>query len=333
MSAIKYIYWGFKIRLYVGLFLSVIISFSVQRGLRLWLILEINFLCFTAILSQSTTFINPNRNLYYFLVQSLGRVCILLRLFSLRIVARSPFSLLFFLALILKLGGAPFQLWYLKLIQKLSWRLIWVLSIWQKLIPLILLSLRGAPLFLVFGCLRILLGRLGTWAQKKIKKILGLSSIFSLGWVLISFTINLRVWTFFILGYGLSLLILLAVFSKINFSQILTREISLDSFSLVIFIFGLLILRGIPPFIGFFLKLSILFFLLNVNFLVGSIVLALSLYLIFVYVRILFLLFTYTKPKNLIFLKQSKLVWRELIILNILVLGVVMNLSNCIYST
>lgn len=240
------------------------------------------------------------------------------------------FNFFFFFSLLLKLGGVPFQLWYLKLIQKLDWGLIWLLSVWQKLIPLLLLSLRNLSLFITFGGLRALLRRLATWKQKKIKKIFGLSSIFSLGWILMSFLVNNSVWIIFILGYGLSLLVLVLIFLQINLSSSYKISSFLGPYSMRVFICALLILRGIPPFIGFFLKLVVLTFLLKINFLVSLGLLLLRLYLIFVYLRILFLSLTCAKPGNLIKASQNKIIWHEIIISNIFVSGLVINLLYCI---
>lgn len=240
------------------------------------------------------------------------------------------FNFFFFFSLLLKLGGVPFQLWYLKLIQKLDWGLIWLLSVWQKLIPLLLLSLRNLSLFITFGGLRVLLGRLATWKQKKIKKIFGLSSIFSLGWILMSFLVNNNVWIIFILGYGLSLLVLVLIFLQINLSSSYKISSFLGPYSMRVFICALLILRGIPPFIGFFLKLVVLTFLLKINFLVSLGLLLLRLYLIFAYLRILFLSLTCAKPGNLIKASQNKIIWHEIIISNIFVSGLVINLLYCI---
>ena len=63
---------------------------------------------------------------------------------------------------------------YLKLIQKISWKNIWLLSVWQKFIPLILLKFSSSVILILFGTINILVRRLSSVKQKKIKKILKL---------------------------------------------------------------------------------------------------------------------------------------------------------------
>lgn len=305
-------------------------AFRIQRGLIIWFLLEINFISFIGVLTQSLNSSNPNRNLYYFLIQSLGRVIILIRFFSRIIISSFLFNIFFFLSLILKLGGVPFHFWYLKLIQKLRWKLIWLLSIWQKLIPLLLLTLRRLKFLIFFGGLRVLIRRVSTWNQKKIKKILGLSSIFSLGWVLFSFVISSRVWVLFIIGYGLSLLALVITISKINYLHLNKRDRSSNAYIIRVFIIGLLILRGIPPFVGFFLKIFILAFLVQIRFFLSLIILLSRLYLIFVYLIIIFIFLTYVKSSYMINIQNKKLLFIELAIFNIFIIVLILNLLFCI---
>jgi hypothetical protein len=88
-------------------------------------LLELNFLSFIAILNKSPVFKVSNKTLNYFLVQSVGRGLILIVIFMLLLCgSNSTLFTIYFLALLLKLGGAPFHAWYLSLVQKLSWFLI-----------------------------------------------------------------------------------------------------------------------------------------------------------------------------------------------------------------
>ena len=177
------------------------------------MILELNFICFVRILRQEFRLKNRNGNLYYFLIQRFGRALILLRLLRFIIWEKNFFKLIFLISLILKLGRAPFQFWYLKLIQKIRWKNIWLLSIWQKLIPLILLKFIIRKFVLIFGIFRVIISSLNSIKQKKIKKILGLSSLFSLGWILSIVSVS-KLWIWFILGYGIVLLNLVFCLEK-----------------------------------------------------------------------------------------------------------------------
>lgn len=298
LSAIKYIFWGFRVVYLIVLFFRTLISFFFCNRLRIWLILELNFIRFVRILRQELTIINRNGNLYYFLIQRLGRALILLRILVFLVWDIYLFKLVFLAAIMLKLGSAPFQFWYLKLIQKINWNNIWLLSIWQKLIPLILAKFCSGLFLIVFSVLRILIRRVRSIKQKKIKKILGLSSLFSLGWILSVVAIS-KVWLWFVAGYGIALLNLIYALRKNHLQSVETLENSLrNPHSFLVFFLGLLIMSGIPPFIVFYLKILILFILIKIRFLLVMMFLGLSIFIIYIYLIIGFSLLTFLKLKE-----------------------------------
>ena len=271
---------------------------SCYSSLRIWLMLELNFICFVRLLRQEFRVANRNGNLYYFLIQRLGRVFILLRILIFLIWNIKLFSLIFFSAILLKLGSAPFQFWYLKLIQKISWKNIWLLSVWQKFIPLILLKFSSSVILILFGVINVLTRRLSSVKQKKIKKILGLSSLFSLGWV-ISVIVLSEIWLWFILGYGLVLINLILSLISTQLLSVENLESSLrNPINLLVFFLNLLIVRGIPPFIVFYLKILILSLLIEFSFFIVLIYLVISVFIIYIYLIIRFSLLTFLKARE-----------------------------------
>lgn len=319
-SATKYINWRLQIMAKRALILRVFVSFRVQSFIVLWVLLELNFLAFITILNKSILFKISNKTLNYFLVQAVGSGLILIVIFVFLMRATSALlARLYFLGLLLKLGGVPFHSWYLRLVQKLPWGLIWVLSIWQKLIPLIMIRKPGFELLIIAGGLSVRLRRIVSISQKNVKKILGLSSIFSLGWVLVSLDFDALIWAQFILGYGTSLLVLLGGLSLVSHGASQDFNKFAGVFNLVIFFSGFLIVRGIPPFIGFFLKILILFGLIQKRVWFRLIFLIFSLLFIFVYMNIIFLLLTFL-VKKFSFLRltiESKGYFLDLLIINL----------------
>ena len=280
------------------LFFSTLSTFFMRNVLSVWFIIELNFLCFVRIIRYQFTNNNTNGNIYYFLIQSLGRVLILLRALNFLIFRHFFFEATFFIFLLLKLGGAPFQFWYLKLIQKIRWVNIWLISVWQKLIPLLLIKLINYYYLILFGLLRVIIGSLNNLNQKKIKKILGLSSIFSLGWTILSI-LQSKVWLLFILGYGLILWVLLASLNSLKIININYLENSnLSIVFYLIFFLGLLIIRGIPPFLMFYLKILILLELVKLSFLIVFLLLILSIFIIYIYLIMGFRFLSFLKAKS-----------------------------------
>jgi len=291
-------FWGFRLFYLFALFARTRVSFFLRRRLRIWLMLELNFICFVRLLRQEFRVANRNGNLYYFLIQRLGRVFILLRILIFLIWNIKLFSLIFFSAILLKLGSAPFQFWYLKLIQKISWKNIWLLSVWQKFIPLILLKFSSSVILILFGVINVLTRRLSSVKQKKIKKILGLSSLFSLGWVISVIALS-EIWLWFILGYGLVLINLILSLISTQLLSVENLESSLrNPINLLVFFLNLLIVRGIPPFIVFYLKILILSLLIEFSFFIVLIYLVISVFIIYIYLIIRFSLLTFLKARE-----------------------------------
>ena len=291
-------FWGFRLFYLFALFARTRVSFFLRRRLRIWLTLELNFICFVRLLRQEFRVANRNGNLYYFLIQRLGRVFILLRILIFLIWNIKLFSLIFFSAILLKLGSAPFQFWYLKLIQKISWKNIWLLSVWQKFIPLILLKFSSSVILILFGAINVLTRRLSSVKQKKIKKILGLSSLFSLGWVISAIALS-EIWLWFILGYGLVLINLILSLISTQLLSVENLESSLrNPINLLVFFLNLLIVRGIPPFIVFYLKILILSLLIEFSFFIVLIYLIISVFIIYIYLIIRFSLLTFLKARE-----------------------------------
>ena len=291
-------FWGFRLFYLFALFARTRVSFFLRRRLRIWLMLELNFICFVRLLRQEFRVANRNGNLYYFLIQRLGRVFILLRILIFLIWNIKLFSLIFFSAILLKLGSAPFQFWYLKLIQKISWKNIWLLSVWQKFIPLILLKFSSSVILILFGAINVLTRRLSSVKQKKIKKILGLSSLFSLGWVISAIALS-EIWLWFILGYGLVLINLILSLISTQLLSVENLESSLrNPINLLVFFLNLLIVRGIPPFIVFYLKILILSLLIEFSFFIVLIYLIISVFIIYIYLIIRFSLLTFLKARE-----------------------------------
>ena len=291
-------FWGFRLFYLFALFARTRVSFFLRRRLRIWLMLELNFICFVRLLRQEFRVANRNGNLYYFLIQRLGRVFILLRILIFLIWNIKLFSLIFFSAILLKLGSAPFQFWYLKLIQKISWKNIWLLSVWQKFIPLILLKFSSSVILILFGAINVLTRRLSSVKQKKIKKILGLSSLFSLGWVISVIALS-EIWLWFILGYGLVLINLILSLISTQLLSVENLESSLrNPINLLVFFLNLLIVRGIPPFIVFYLKILILSLLIEFSFFIVLIYLVISVFIIYIYLIIRFSLLTFLKARE-----------------------------------
>lgn len=129
---------------------------------------------------------------------------------------------------------------------------------------------------------------------------MGLSSLFSLGWILCSFLLR-NIWIWFITGYGVTLLNIIFYIKSNDLLILGNLENSNKTFILIRrFLLSLIILRGVPPFIFFYLKVLILISLVKLRLIIVFILLLIRIYIIYVYLIIGFFLLTFLKTKVLV---------------------------------
>jgi len=266
----------------------------------MWILLEINFVAFVGLLGARENSCQKSSALNYFLIQALGRSLIIISLIFLITRVESLFKPLFFFAILLKLGGAPFHNWYLKLVQKISWPFIWVLSCWQKVVPLLLISSTRSTYLKLASMLSLVVGGARAISQISLKKLFALSSIFTLGWILASILANFHLWVIFLFCYALNLAAILTC-SALFFAK--STQLSLTYYralSTLLFFSFILIMSGIPPFLGFFLKLIVLTQLLrqSITLAIPLALVVVSLFMIIGYLIILFNTLTIFNARN-----------------------------------
>ena len=260
----------------------------------IWLCIEISVLRFILILLSSNLSQDYRVTIKYFLFQAIASILFLIALTLFK--DRKSFNLLI---LIIKLGIAPFHLWFMAIIDKISLlNLIWV-SVFQKIIPLRFIMLFKANEILIFGLgLRFLLSSIHILLQRKFKKIIGASSIYSACWVLISSVTCERLrWGFF-LTYRIFQICLLS-FRRIKSTSPFKSSFVQNFWSHTYLMLLILNLSGFPPSPLFFIKLRVL-----IQFLIrGHLGWRLTLRLgarsvIFSYLNIVRILFTFSPRRT-----------------------------------
>ncbi len=188
---------------------------------------------------------------------------------------RHKFSrLLGLLALILKTGAAPFHLWFVNLIRIRNWPILLVLSFPQKFLPLIGLwaFLQRFSLWRAIAVVGAVAGSLGCLS---IKTLLGVSSVFRLGWVFLMCSRGWQ-WVIFLRIYTLGVVAFLLPFSISRgspFSKVSPlRGGLIGALALV----GGLRIAGFPPTPGFYIKVQALFIGLNQPSWTGTLVILVS---------------------------------------------------------
>ncbi len=272
------------ITFYSTLLLRPILIVSSSNFIIMWIRLEIRTFSFLPLIYSRSQ--SAFSTIKYFFIQSIASVIILASFFS---YVPSFSTRLLFIALILKLGLAPFHFWLPKLVYSLRPTEILLLLIWQKIGPLYLttfLPLFNQPIKVILGLIRVGVGRFLGLKQTQWKQIFTFSSISHLGWLFIRITFS--IWSFLIYFLIYSIAFIQVIASRPR--KFINSSIFSFSSSRLISLLIILSLAGLPPMLGFITKLMVLFYLITSPLitLISILLLAFSMVRIYFYLKIFF---------------------------------------------
>nr|AVW86215.1 NADH dehydrogenase subunit 2 [Euthalenessa festiva] len=298
---------------YLTLFISTLVlgsmmSISSSNWLMVWIGLELNLLSFVPLLTISKSNQENEASMKYFLSQALGSGLILsgaLNLyFSTQTVIPSSLSnCLIILGLLVKLGLPPCHFWFPSVMSSISWPMCFMLSTWQKIVPLFLIiysfmsSMNPAFLLLILSSSAI--SSLGGINQTLIKSILAYSSIGHMAWMIGGSMNSFSSAISYFAIYSLITLSIMAAFyfwSSSSIMSLLSSKLMTPLLGLTL-ILSLLSLGGVPPFLGFFPKWLVIQNITCISLLPVFILLISSMINLYYYLNILFItLIAMNKP-------------------------------------
>jgi len=264
----------------------VLLSMSSNRLFRQWVCLEMNMLCFIPILVRGLREQAILTGVKYFISQRLASMVFIIRiLLTNRIIFVDAFIRL---ALIFKLGVPPFHSWLISVLTRIGYSRIFMLFTIQKFIPLFIISqIIFIELWLWVLILRLLgvilmtLNSIGSFYL-----LLILSGALNTIWMLRRVSKG-GSWVGFLLTYRVVLGAL--IFGLAKTSVIKVNDVTgLDWRRASIIRFHLLNLGGLPPLVGFLVKLKLLKPLtiislsLSVTLVIGALI-VLYLYVVYCY--------------------------------------------------
>ncbi len=234
------------------LFLGSIFSVSSRSWPGVWFGIELNlFSILVLIISGRKGCVEPI--VKYFIVQSVGSSGVVIGFISVDNYFTSSFSLFIALGLLLKLGFFPFHSWVPIVVVKSSWTARFLILSWQKLGPIILLIIIGNRILIYFSCLIMLfIGSIGGLNQNRVRSISAYSSFVHSSWILMGLIGSFWIFVFYFLFYCFSLYILFSCSKIIGKSSLKILSVRITGAVRV------LILIGIPPFMGFIIKFMVL---------------------------------------------------------------------------
>ena len=231
---------------------------SSNQFFRLWVFLEISRLIFLFIIFLDEDQIQWEAATKYFLVQALRSLLLLISALACSVGFIKSFKVILVVRVILKLGSAPLHWWLVRVFKSSSFLVILIITIPQKLLPLLALEIssigeQNLKLFLVNLLFRTLI-----IAQIGVKELLAFSRLFRVGWM--PLMLSTYVFSKLIIIYLIVIRIFIIIRNLNSSIREMRQEFRLPTYLNSI---AVLSLAGIPPLPGFFLKLIILQALLN----------------------------------------------------------------------
>nr|QWC53762.1 NADH dehydrogenase subunit 2 [Chudania hellerina] len=263
---------------------GVLVSLSSNSFMMMWIGLEISMISFVPFMTLKGL-IGSESSMKYFIVQSVSSSIFMLGI-MIKIMYNMNFELMISISLLIKIGMAPFHSWVLTVIEGLNYFLVFILISTMKIVPLFILSMLNFNLNLVIS-LSLIIGSVMGLNQISIRKLMGYSSIFNMGFLVSVIKLN-SLWIMFFIIYSIMVMIILYIFYKINFNylnQIMINEFDFKTKTSMWMC--LLSMGGMPPLMGFLNKIMIFEYMFIIkNFMILFFMMTSSLMVMFYYTRI-----------------------------------------------
>nr|AAW29752.1 NADH dehydrogenase subunit 2 [Sylvisorex howelli] len=287
-----------------------------------WLGFEMNMMAIIPVLMKKYNPRSMEAATKYFLTQATASMILMLAIiinsmysgqWTIMNMEHSIPSTLITIALVMKLGLAPFHFWVPEVTQGVSLNSGLILLTWQKIAPLALMyqiySSMNTNLLLLMALTSIMVGGWGGLNQTQLRKIMAYSSIGHMGWMItiLSYNPNLSLLNLIIYIFMTTtmfmLLISCATTSTLSLSLTWNKNPIITSMILTL----LLSLGGLPPLTGFMPKWMIMQELTkNNNVILPALMSVLALLNLFFYVRL-----TYSTALTLFpVMNNTKFLWQ-----------------------
>nr|AWV83718.1 NADH dehydrogenase subunit 2 [Tettigarcta crinita] len=272
---------------YFFLILGIMISLSANNWLSCWLGIEMNLVSFLPIINKNHDMYSSESTIKYFIVQGMSSSMFFMSIILMNMMLNSDMFIM--ISLLIKLGCAPFHMWFTSVMEGLSWTSCMILCTVQKLVPLILLSYLNNSSIEFFIIMTMIIGSLGGLNYSSLRKIMSYSSIYNMGWIMIGLYLDSYSWFVYFLVYSIMLLMICHVFNYLNLSYINQYVLMNMTFmNKLIIMLMMLSMGGMPPLLGFLPKVIMIqpMILMKMYFL--SIISVMSaLFVLFFYMRMI----------------------------------------------
>nr|YP_009172422.1 NADH dehydrogenase subunit 2 [Sinergasilus polycolpus]ACB99590.1 NADH dehydrogenase subunit 2 [Sinergasilus polycolpus]ALG63362.1 NADH dehydrogenase subunit 2 [Sinergasilus polycolpus] len=274
----------FKSNLMITLLMLILAGTSMNNFLLIWVFMEMSTLVFIFIVSMDQYTLS-SLSLKYFITQSFISMVMVITFLLFDGEAIMLKEMILSGLSLWKLGVPPFQNWFMNLIMDASWHVFFLISTVMKVIPFLILSMFFSYMAFTIATLSVLAPSFMGASQICMKKIMGVSSMFTSGWVIFSMISSKSDWLIILLLYSLMLLVFCANVSAESMST-LDNSFGLSSSDSLLMFFVLLSLSGIPPMSGFFMKIYILMSVLSKGYLaISAAIVVMSSFSVYMYIK------------------------------------------------
>nr|APH08420.1 NADH dehydrogenase subunit 2 [Tamias umbrinus] len=290
--------------IYLTLISGTLITLFSTHWLLIWMGLEMSMLAIIPILINKANPRSTEAASKYFLIQATASMILMMGSiinfmstgqWTLTSSYNSTSSLMFTIALSMKMGLAPFHLWVPEVTQGIPIMSGLILLTWQKIAPIsIMIQISpsiNSTLIMMMAILSIMLGGWGGLNQIQLRKIMAYSSIAHMGWMMAIITFNPNLTMLNLIIYILLTFNMFILFNynktttTLSLSNTWNKSPLLTSTILIV----LMSLGGLPPLTGFMPKWMIIKELVSNNNIILPTFMAMTALLnLFFYMRLIY---------------------------------------------
>nr|QTA71734.1 NADH dehydrogenase subunit 2 [Rectidens sumatrensis] len=240
--------------------LTSLISLTSTNSFFVWTMLELNMLSFIPLLSTSNSTPETEASIKYIIPQAFASSLFMTSTILMNLTPN--FNILTTLALIMKLGGAPLHTWFPAVMQSTNLPASLILTTWQKLAPLLLMTtkeLSFTPAITLSAITSAMWGSMAGLNQTNLLKLMAFSSINHLGWLMMASLFNPLTAGLYLLLYSLTVF---PIFIILNYLNTKSYNMTILKFQTtqqwLTIILMMLSLAGLPPMPMFMMKLQVI---------------------------------------------------------------------------
>nr|YP_010449207.1 NADH dehydrogenase subunit 2 [Falcolipeurus marginalis]UTT72599.1 NADH dehydrogenase subunit 2 [Falcolipeurus marginalis] len=271
-----------------------LICLSCSSIIMIWVCMEmVSFFFFPVLLNNNWGSVSLKVSVWkFFFIQGLSSMILFLSLMYYSFFDISlNLSYLMVLSILLKMGLPPFHKWMVEVSENISWRSFYIMNVIQKFPPLLVLMvwLDNSNFLLFYSWISCLFSIYGIFCHS-VRQFMVYSSIMNISWMIYSINVGFKPFLMFFLIYSI-----LMVFTTVHFHNFNAKSAEFNDFGVggkysttfrLSFVFCILSLMGMPPFVGFYPKIFIIHN--STNFIDCFPLLLFSIIMVYSYLKIIF---------------------------------------------